>query len=97
MKKSGRVVVTGLALAAVLGVGSVATNTGKEEKQLVAGIRTSYKEEELVGRQIIVVNNLEPAVIRGQESNGMLLAVSDDQGIALLQADREVQLGSLAK
>ena len=44
-----------------------------EEKQIVAGIKQNYTKEELIGKQIIVVNNLEPAKLRGVESNGMLL------------------------
>jgi len=69
-------------------------DTGSQTKQLVAGIRQSYTKEDLVGRQIVVINNLQPAVIRGQESQGMLLAVSDGQGIALLKPEREVPLGT---
>lgn len=72
-------------------------NTGKEEKQLVAGIRTSYKKEALIGRRIIVINNLEPAVIRGEESQGMLLAVGDEKGVALLGPDRDVPLGNVVR
>ena len=47
---------------------------GTVEKQIVAGIRGHYEPQALVGTQIVVVNNLEPAMIRGEESNGMLLA-----------------------
>jgi len=72
-------------------------NTGKEEKQLVAGIRASYKKEALIGRRIVVINNLEPAVIRGEESQGMLLAVGDKKGVALLGPDRDVPLGSVIR
>ena len=43
-------------------------DTGKEEKQLVAGIRMAYTPEELVGKRVVVVNNLQPAVIRGEEA-----------------------------
>jgi len=70
-------------------------DTGSGDKQLVAGIRASYAKEDLVGRQIVVVDNLQPVVIRGQESQGMLLAVQDDKGIAMLQPDREVPVGSV--
>ena len=67
---------------------------GEEEpRQLVAGIRKSYTPEQLVDRQIIVIKNLEPAVIRGVESQGMLLAVGDAEGSALLQPDRKAELG----
>jgi methionyl-tRNA synthetase len=69
-------------------------DTGSVEKQLVAGIRRFYTPEQLMGRRIIMINNLEPAVIRGEESHGMLLAVGDDQGTSLIGVDRDVALGS---
>ena len=69
-------------------------DTGKEEKQIVAGIRNSYAKEALLGRKIIVINNLEPVVLRGEESNGMLLAASDENGISVLTPDKNVKLGS---
>jgi len=49
-------------------------NLGDEQRQLVAGIALSYQPESLVGKRIIVVANLEPARIRGVDSQGMLLA-----------------------
>ena len=68
-------------------------DTGDEERQLVAGIRLSYQKEDLIGRQIVMIKNIETATIRGQESQGMVLAVSDDKGISVLSPDREVTLG----
>ena len=47
---------------------------GTEKRQMVAGIAESYSPEALVGKRIIVIINLKPAVIRGLESQGMLLA-----------------------
>src|SRR3989338_4444345 len=70
---------------------------GDSQRQIVAGIRNSYKPEELTGKQIAVIVNLEPAVIRGVESQGMLLAASDDTGIAILTPQREVKPGSVVK
>ncbi|MCM8791323.1 MAG: methionine--tRNA ligase subunit beta [Candidatus Omnitrophica bacterium] len=70
---------------------------GDKTKQLVAGIRVSYKKEELIGRQVVVVDNLDPATIRGVESQGMILAASDANGIAIISPDREMQLGSIVK
>lgn len=70
---------------------------GGRTKQIVAGIRSFYKKEELTGRQIVVVDNLEPALLRGVESQGMLLAVSDGRGISIISPDREVEIGSQAK
>lgn len=70
---------------------------GDVEKQIVAGIRGYYEPGNLVGRRIIVVNNLEPAMIRGEESNGMLLAASDGTSIVLVQPEREIADGSRVK
>ena len=75
----------------------IKVDTGTEVKQLVAGIRKSYTPEQLVNRRVIVVNNLVPAVIRGEESNGMILAASDEQGISILAPDRDVAIGSIVK
>ncbi len=72
-------------------------DTGTEERQLVAGIRLFYAKEDLIGRRIVMVANLEPAVIRGEESRGMLLAASDEKGISILMPDRDVALGSPVK
>lgn len=70
---------------------------GDKTKQIVAGIKSSYTKEALVGRQIVVVDNLEPAVLRGMESQAMLLAAQDDKGICLVVPDREVKIGSTIK
>ena len=69
-------------------------DVGDRQKQIVAGIRGHYQPEELVGRQIIVVNNLEEVMLRGEESNGMLLAASDGEEIVLLKPDRECEPGA---
>ncbi|MDO8675644.1 MAG: hypothetical protein Q7K71_05990 [Candidatus Omnitrophota bacterium] len=75
----------------------VQVDTGKDVRQVVAGIRKAYTPEQLVGRRVILVANLEPAVIRGETSNGMLLAASDENGMALLMPDKDVALGSIVK
>ena len=69
-------------------------DTGDGERQLVAGIRKSYEPEALVGKRVVIVANLEPATIRGEESQGMILAASDEDGISVLSPDRDVALGS---
>ena len=69
-------------------------DTGDGEKQLVAGIKNHYSAEELIGRKIIVVNNLAPAVLRGVESQGMLLAARDDDKVVLLTIEKDVKPGS---
>ena len=67
---------------------------GSEERQIVAGIRRSYTAEELVGRQVAIVANLEPATLRGIESQGMLLAASDGERIVILTPQKEVSAGA---
>jgi methionine--tRNA ligase beta chain len=67
---------------------------GLEKRQIVSGIAEFYEPEDLVGKQIVVVENLEPKKIFGLESRGMLLAVDDNGQIALLQPDKRVVPGS---
>lgn len=66
---------------------------GDEERQLVAGVAEHYTPEELVGKTIIIVSNLQPATIRGIESQGMLLAVEDGDRLALLTTEKEISPG----
>ncbi|MFH0910674.1 MAG: methionine--tRNA ligase subunit beta [Planctomycetota bacterium] len=61
---------------------------GTRVKELCAGIRRNYAPEALVGRRVIVVDNLRPAVLRGVESQGMLLAATDGADVVLLTTDR---------
>lgn len=70
---------------------------GDSERQIVAGIRSSYKPDDLLGKQVAVIVNLEPAIIRGVESQAMLLAASDESGISILVPQREVKIGSIIK
>ena len=67
---------------------------GGEERQLVAGIKKCYSPEQLIGKKIIVVSNLAPAVIRGVESQGMLLAARDGKDIAVITTERDIKPGS---
>lgn len=67
---------------------------GDEERTLVAGIALSYEPDDLPGKQIVVVANLKPAKLRGIMSQGMLLAASDENGLALLTVDKPVAAGS---
>ena len=73
------------------------TETVPKYRQIVAGIRKSYTNEQLVGKNIVLVCNLEPAVLRGVESQGMLLAASDEAGISVISPDRDVKIGSKVK
>lgn len=72
-----------------------------EPRQICAGIKGHYEPEQLVGRQIVIVANLAPRKIRGEESRGMLLAASDapkggegDRSVILLTPMSEIAPGS---
>jgi len=67
---------------------------GNEKRQIVAGIAQHYPPDSLVGKTIIIVANLQPAKIRGMESNGMLLAAKSGETLALLTTDRELPPGA---
>jgi methionyl-tRNA synthetase len=68
---------------------------GGKQVQLVAGLRPFYKEDEIRGKKIVVVANLEPAKIRGLDSEGMLLAASENENVSLLTVDRDIPVGSV--
>ncbi len=69
-----------------------------EERQIVAGIGKTYAPEELLGKTIVVVTNLEPAKLMGVESNGMLLAASDDEGnLSIISPEKEIKAGARVK
>lgn len=69
-------------------------DTGTEKKEIVAGISQHYKPEELVGKKVVVVNNLQPATLRGVVSNGMILAAKDGETLSLVVPDRPVAPGA---
>ena len=75
----------------------ITLDLGDKTKQVVAGIKSSYTKEELIGKQVVIVDNLTPAVLRGVESQGMILATSDAEGIVLISPERKMQLGSVVK
>lgn len=71
-------------------------NMGEEERQIVAGIGIAYEPALLIGKEIIVVANLEYRSLMGIESQGMLLAASNDHPV-LLQPEKEVAPGSVIR
>jgi methionine--tRNA ligase beta chain len=71
---------------------------GDEQKQIVAGIRQHYDAEKLAGKLIVIVNNLEPAMLRGESSNGMLLAATSGEKVIVLTVDElECVVGAKVK
>ena len=73
-------------------------DVGKEigERIICAGIKEHYSKEELKGKKIIYFSNLKPRVLKGIESQGMLLAASTDghKKIVLISPEKEIELGS---
>ncbi len=61
---------------------------------VVAGIKKHYTTEQMIGKQIVVVTNLTPTVLRGEPSHGMLLAAKDGDNLALLVPDKTISAGS---
>ena len=66
---------------------------GSEQRQIVSGIAESYTPEELIGKTIVIVSNLQKATIRGVESSGMLLAAGKGDKIRLVTLDGDIPSG----
>jgi len=73
-------------------------DTGDGQRQIVAGIAKHYRPEELVGRNVIIVANLKPAVLRGERSEGMLLAATSADGtLEIVSVSGQIAPGSRVK
>ncbi|MBI4447916.1 methionine--tRNA ligase [Candidatus Woesearchaeota archaeon] len=67
---------------------------GETDRQVVAGIKPYYKMEELEGKKVILFTNLEPVLVRGIESNGMILAAVKNGQVTVLTVDRDIEEGA---
>lgn len=67
---------------------------GDEKRQVVSGIAKTYKPEDLIGKYVVLVANLKPVKLRGIESNGMILAASDDNTLTLVTPMAEIKSGA---
>ena len=72
-------------------------NLGGESRQIIAGIGKNYEPEKLLGKEIIIIANLEPKQLMGLESNGMLLAADSADGPVILTPEKEVEPGVFIK
>ncbi|HXX64376.1 MAG TPA: methionine--tRNA ligase [Bacteroidota bacterium] len=71
---------------------------GKDQRQVLAGIAQHYQPADLVGKLVVVVYNLQPAKLMGQESQGMLLAASDETGrLVFVSPSAEIQSGAVIR
>jgi methionyl-tRNA synthetase len=69
-------------------------NLGEETRTIVAGVKKHYLAEEILGKKIVIVCNLQPVKLRGIESQGMLLAASKNDKVVLLTIDKDIDAGS---
>ena len=68
-------------------------DVGNESRQIVAGISESYSVVDLINKNIVVLMNLEPKILKGVKSDGMLLAADVDGSPVLLTTERDVPSG----
>jgi methionine--tRNA ligase beta chain len=69
-------------------------DVGGRQITLIAGIKRDYEKDELIGKKIIVLTNLEPVMIKGIKSEGMLLAAIGKDKVSLVTIDRDISVGS---
>lgn len=70
---------------------------GTEQRQVVSGIAQYYRPEELVGKKVICVTNLKPVKLRGELSQGMILAASEGDALRLATVDGDMPNGAIVK
>lgn len=69
--------------------------TGEGIKQIVSGVKDYYTPEEVIGKKVMVLMNLKPAVMAGLVSEGMILSAEDKNGqLAFMVPEREVEVGA---
>ncbi|MBO4213437.1 MAG: methionine--tRNA ligase subunit beta, partial [Lachnospiraceae bacterium] len=68
---------------------------GNEKRQILSGIKQWYKPEDLIGKRVMVLANLEPKMIAGYESQGMVLCAEDDEGnLCVMEPAKDLKPGS---
>jgi len=75
----------------------VQIDLGGQKRQILAGLRPHYQTEELIGKQVVVLVNLKPKKIRGEISEGMLLAADADGKVVLISPVREIPAGTTVR
>lgn len=68
---------------------------GEEQRQIVSGIKEFYSAEDLVGQKVVVVTNLKPIKLRGEDSNGMILAAEKGEKLTLLSTLEDINSGAI--
>lgn len=75
----------------------LSVDLGYGKRQIVSGISEYYKPEELVGKKVVIVANLPAIKLRGELSQGMILAADDKKGLSIVTVDRDIPPGSKVK
>ncbi len=73
----------------------ITVDLGYEQRTVVSGLVPYYKEDELIGKKVVLVANLKPAKLRGIESRGMILAAGEGDNVKLVTVDGDMELGAL--
>ena len=73
----------------------ITVDLGYEQRTVVSGLVPYYKQDELIGKKVILVANLKPAKLRGIESRGMILAAGEGDNVKLVTVDGDMELGSI--
>lgn len=68
-------------------------DVGGVTKQVVAGIRGAYQAQDVIGKLVVLVDNLQPTMLRGVESQGMVLAAKGPEGLSLVSPERPIAPG----
>ena len=69
-------------------------DAGGEKRQVVSGIAKQYSPEEMIGKKVILITNLQSAVLRGVTSEGMILAATKGKKLVLLTVDGDIPAGA---
>lgn len=75
----------------------IQVDLGNEERQIVSGIRTQYEPEDILGKKVLVVTNLEPVKLRGERSEGMILTAEKGKNLTLISVPDGIENGSTVK
>ncbi|MFA5009409.1 MAG: methionine--tRNA ligase subunit beta [Candidatus Paceibacterota bacterium] len=71
----------------------ILAETGQEKKQIIAGIGKFYSPEDLIGKTVVAIINLEPRMIVGLESQAMILAVKSENDLSLIVSEKDLPFG----
>lgn len=75
----------------------IQVDLGEENRQIVSGIREQYEPEDIIGKKVLVVTNLEPVKLRGELSEGMILTAEKDNRLTLISVPDGIENGSIVK